>query len=88
LKIIFCNKKILIFFNFYKIFNFLKKNEKKLIIQSTCHIIRYAQSACHISNFAQSHDLGAKIKESYFTGLEAKFFFTGSKPELAQITGG
>ena len=29
------------------------------------------------------------IKESYFTWLESKlFFFTGDKPELAQITGG
>jgi len=51
----------------------------KLIIQSANHIIRYAPSTCHsarhISNSAQSHGSGAKIKESYFTGLESKLFF-------------
>jgi len=61
----------------------LKKWKTKLIIQSAHHIISYAQSACHsarhVSNFAQSHGSGAKIKESYFTGLESKLFFTGGK---------
>jgi len=60
---------------------------------SACHIIRYAQSACHsarhVSNSAQLHGSGAKIKESYFTGLESKLFFLqGDKPKLAQIKGG
>jgi len=47
----------------------LKKLKTKLIIQSACH------SARHVSNSAQSHGSGAKIKESYFTGLEYKLFF-------------
>ena len=65
--------------------------------------MRYVQSACHsarhVSNSAQSHGSGAKIKESYFIGLESKLFFLrgvnrnspklqGGKSELAQITGG
>jgi len=59
----------------------LKKMKTKLIIQSARHIIIYAQSTCHsarhVSNSAQSHGSGAKIKESYFTGLESKLFLQG-----------
>jgi len=53
----------------------LKKWKTKLIIPS----------ARHVNNSAQSHGSGAKIEESYFTGLESKLFFTGGKPKLAQI---
>ena len=66
----------------------LKKWKTKLIIQSTRHIIRYAQSACHVSNSAQSRWSGAKIKESYFTRLESKLFFYRGLTETRQNYGG
>jgi len=42
----------------------LKKLKTKLIIQSECHIIKYAQSARHVSILSSQTASGSKTKES------------------------
>ena len=42
----------------------LKKLKTKLIIQSACHIIKYAQSACYVGILSSQMTSRSKTKES------------------------
>ena len=59
----------------------LKKMKNKISYTiSTPHNLIFTVSVSFSSprqQFAESHGSGAKIKESYFTGLESKLFLQG-----------
>jgi len=57
---------------------------------STPHNLIFTVSVSFSSprqQFAESHGSGAKIKESYFTWLKAKFFFTGVNRNSPKLQG-